>query len=76
MLTAQRSRVSVPGEEWRRWKWPRLAKSRAAISNTLRLFQLPPTVGMEDCDARLQDGVLHITLNKREETKPRKIQVG
>ena len=41
----------------------------------LRSFTLPPTVDDQKVDARLQDGVLTITLNKREETKPRKIQV-
>ena len=42
----------------------------------LRSFTLPPTVDESKVDAKLADGVLKITLNKREETKPRKIQVG
>jgi len=42
----------------------------------LRSFTLPPTVDDQKVDAKLHDGVLRITLNKREETKPRKIQVG
>jgi HSP20 family protein len=41
----------------------------------LRSFTLPPTVSPDKVDAKLQDGVLNITLDKREETKPRKIQV-
>lgn len=41
----------------------------------LRSFTLPPTVDDRKVDAKLSDGVLHITLNKREETKPRKIAV-
>ena len=41
----------------------------------LRSFTLPPTVDEQHCDAKLQDGVLTITLNKREETKPRKVKV-
>ena len=40
-----------------------------------RSFTLPPTVDESSVNARLTDGVLTITLNKREETKPRKIQV-
>lgn len=40
-----------------------------------RSFTLPPTVDESSVDARLTDGVLHITLNKREESKPRKITV-
>jgi HSP20 family protein len=42
----------------------------------LRSFTLPPTVDESKVDAKLTDGVLRITLDKREETKPRKIQVG
>ena len=41
----------------------------------LRSFTLPPTVNDQKVNARLADGVLHITLDKREETKPRKIAV-
>ena len=40
-----------------------------------RSFTLPPTVSEQKCDAKLQDGVLSITLDKREESKPRKIEV-
>ena len=42
----------------------------------LRSFTLPPTVDEQTVNAKLTDGVLTITLNKREETKPRKIKVG
>ena len=41
-----------------------------------RSFTLPPTVDEGSVNARLADGILTITINKREETKPRKIQVG
>ncbi|HEY7089088.1 MAG TPA: Hsp20/alpha crystallin family protein [Tepidisphaeraceae bacterium] len=41
----------------------------------LRSFTLPPTVDEGSVQANLKDGVLHVTLNKREETKPRKIKV-
>src|SRR5438552_7110093 len=40
-----------------------------------RSFTLPPTVDERTVDAKLNDGVLTITLNKREETKPRKVSV-
>jgi len=42
----------------------------------LRSFTLPPTVDEQSVKAELKEGILKITLNKREETKPRKIQVG
>ncbi len=41
----------------------------------LRSFALPPTVDEQRCEAKLNDGILQLTLFKREETKPRKIQV-
>jgi HSP20 family protein len=41
----------------------------------LRSFTLPPTVNEQNVTASLQDGVLTIVLTKREETKPRKVQV-
>jgi HSP20 family protein len=44
-------------------------------SRFLRSFTLPPTVNEQTVNAKLADGVLTITLNKREETKPRKITV-
>ncbi len=40
-----------------------------------RAFTLPTTVDESKVDAKLDDGVLKITLNKREEVKPRKITV-
>ena len=41
----------------------------------LRSFTLPPTVDEQSVNAKLNDGVLTVTLSKREETKPRKISV-
>jgi HSP20 family protein len=40
-----------------------------------RSFTLPPTIDEQSVDAKLEDGVLRITLNKKQEAKPRKIQV-
>jgi HSP20 family protein len=40
-----------------------------------RSFTLPPTVDPQTVLAKLNDGVLTVTLNKRAETKPRKVTV-
>jgi HSP20 family protein len=40
-----------------------------------RSFTLPPTVDSQSVQAKLNDGVLTVTLQKREETKPRRIAV-
>ena len=45
-------------------------------SRFLRSFTLPPTVNDQKVDAKLSDGVLTITVDKREGAKPRKIQLG
>jgi HSP20 family protein len=45
-------------------------------SRFLRSFTLPPTVDDQKVDAKLSDGLLTVTLNKREESKPRRITVG
>ena len=41
----------------------------------LRSFTLPQTVSEQSVNATLESGVLTVTLNKREESKPRKIAV-
>ena len=40
-----------------------------------RSFTLPPTVSSENADAMFENGVLRLTLAKREEAKPRKIEI-
>jgi len=40
-----------------------------------RSFTLPPTVSSENADAAFENGVLRLTLAKREEAKPRKIEI-
>ena len=40
-----------------------------------RSFTLPPTVSSENVDATFNNGMLRLTLAKREEAKPRKIEI-
>lgn len=40
-----------------------------------RSFTLPPTVGSENANAEFENGVLRLTLAKREEAKPRRIEI-
>jgi len=40
-----------------------------------RSFTLPPTVSSEAADAVFENGILRLTLAKREEAKPRRIQI-
>ena len=69
-ISAERKSETRKGEQKGDW----LLHERR-YSRFQRSFTLPPTVDEQTCDAKLNDGVLTITLNKREETKPRKVQV-
>ncbi|MBA2495451.1 MAG: Hsp20/alpha crystallin family protein [Acidobacteria bacterium] len=40
-----------------------------------RSFTLPPTVSSENVNAEFENGVLRLTLAKREEAKPRRIEI-
>ncbi|HET9784451.1 MAG TPA: Hsp20/alpha crystallin family protein [Terriglobales bacterium] len=40
-----------------------------------RVFMLPEVVNAAGIEAKLSDGVLHLTLPRREESKPKQIQV-
>ncbi len=65
-IVAQRKVEEKKGES-------HLAERR--FTRVARSFTLPNTVDDTKVDARLDSGVLHLTLNKREEVKPRKIEV-
>ena len=71
-ISAERRTEKKQGDE----KKGEMLLHERRYSRFLRSFTLPPTVDEGSVNARLQDGVLTITINKREETKPRKITVG
>lgn len=70
-ITAERSESKEQGKE----KKGDFLLNERRYSRFQRMFTLPPTVDERNVDAKLSDGVLHIVLNKREESKPRKINV-
>ena len=65
-ILAQRKQEEPKGET-------HLAERR--FVRVARSFTLPNSVDEGKVDAKLTDGVLYLTLNKREEVKPRKIEV-
>jgi HSP20 family protein len=70
-ISAERKSQSDPGKENK----GELLLNERRYARFLRSFTLPPTVDEQSVNAKLADGVLTITLNKREESKPRKISV-
>jgi HSP20 family protein len=71
IITAQRKEESNANEQ-KKGDW--LLRERR-FNRVERSFTLPRTVNEQAVKATLTDGVLTITLDKREETKPRKVQV-
>jgi HSP20 family protein len=71
-IAAERRFENKQGDE----KKGELLLHERRYSRFLRSFTLPPTVDEGSVNARLADGVLTVTITKREETKPRKIKVG
>ncbi len=45
------------------------------FTRVTRAFSLPTLVNEDKVEAKLDNGVLHLTLHKREEVRPRKIEV-
>jgi HSP20 family protein len=77
-VTFENSTLSIEGEreldsDVSREKYHRMERQYGAFR---RSFTLPAAVDTAQAQASYQDGVLTITLPRREETKPRQIQIG
>lgn len=76
-LSIENYKLTLSGErkfdkEEKGENWHRVERSYGSFTRT---FTLPSTVNVEEVKAEFKDGVLSITLPKREEVKPRQIQV-
>jgi HSP20 family protein len=78
-LTLENSTLTITAErkddtknDGKKGEW--LLRERR-FNRIVRSFTLPQTVNDQSVKANLTEGVLTITLDKREETKPRKVQV-
>ena len=82
-ITAERRETSPQGQQNDSQKKDQQQQSQQRTthlrerrySRVQRRFSLPDTVDENNVDASLQDGVLHLTLHKKPEIKPRKIEV-
>jgi HSP20 family protein len=76
-LSIENYKLTLTGErkferEKKSDNWHRVERSYGSFT---RAFSLPSTVNVEEVDAEFKDGVLRVTLPKREEVKARQIQV-
>ncbi|HEX5083597.1 MAG TPA: Hsp20/alpha crystallin family protein [Blastocatellia bacterium] len=76
-LSIENYRLTLSGErkfekEKRGDNWRRVERSYGSFT---RAFSLPSTVNVDAVNAEFKDGVLRITLPKKEEVKARQIQV-
>jgi len=76
-LSIENYRLTLSGErkfeeEKKGDNWRRVERSYGSFT---RAFSLPSTVNVDAVNAEFKDGVLRVTLPKREEVKARQIQV-
>jgi HSP20 family protein len=71
VLTLKGKRDQSVGEKRGR----RYQREERVFGSFQRTIPIPAPVNSEHIDANLKDGVLYITLSKREETKPKRISV-
>lgn len=76
-LSIENYKLTLTGErrferEKKSDNWHRVERSYGSFTRT---FSLPSTVNVEEVNAEFKDGVLRVTLPKREEVKARQIQV-
>lgn len=76
-LSIENYKLTLTGErkfesERKSDNWHRVERSYGSFT---RAFSLPSTVDVEEVNAEFKDGVLRVTLPKREEVKARQIQV-
>lgn len=76
-LSIENYRLTLSGErkfekENKGDNWRRVERSYGSFTRT---FSLPSTVNVDEVNAEFKDGVLRVTLPKREEVKARQIQV-
>jgi HSP20 family protein len=76
-LSIENYRLTLSGErkfekENKGDNWRRVERSYGGFT---RSFNLPPTVNVDGVNAEFKDGVLRVTLPKKEEVKARQIQV-
>jgi HSP20 family protein len=76
-LTIENNSLTLSGErrfdrEEKGENWHRVERSYGSFT---RIFTLPSTVKVDEVNAEYKDGVLRVTLPKREEVKARQIQV-
>lgn len=76
-LSIENYKLTLTGErkfesERKSDNWHRVERSYGSFT---RAFSLPSTVNVEEVNAEFKDGVLRVTLPKREEVKARQIQV-
>jgi HSP20 family protein len=76
-ISIENNTLTIKGErklenETKERNFYRMERSYGTFS---RSFTLPPTVATDKVEASFENGVLTLTLPKREETKPRQIKV-
>lgn len=74
-VTVENGELSVQLERSAGEDPPTFAYNERRFGKVTRTVDLPDTVDPESVEAQLRDGVLYVSIAKRPETKPRRIEV-
>jgi HSP20 family protein len=71
----QSGQTGKQGQQQGRSQQPEYLLRERRVQRFVRSFTLPPNVDEQSVQAKLENGVLKVTLNKREDAKPKRIAV-
>ena len=74
-VTVENGQLSITVERSAGENPPTYAYNERRFGNVTRTLDLPDTVDPETVEAGLRDGVLHVSVAKRPETQPRRVEV-
>jgi HSP20 family protein len=75
-ITVENGELTIVGHRARPAEGPKAVYRESRDLDYRRLFELDPSIDASRISARMEQGVLRLTLPKSESLKPRKIEVG
>ena len=74
-ITVENGELTIVGRRSRRVEGPKLVYRESRDLDFRRVFELDPSIDASRIAAKMEQGVLRLTLPKSESLKPRKIEV-
>ena len=74
-MTVENGQLSVTLERSAGDEPPKYAYNERRFGKVTRTVDLPDTVDPDSVEAELRNGVLHVSIAKRPETQPRRVEI-